>query len=134
MADDQAQRLRAALERLYTAVRSLGKCENGITLFEAKPTESDAALAAWWELNNAQKEAADALTQAHSNDPVICPECRGERRIKGSLCPRCSGCAQIKSSELRADETAPFKAHAPAGEAGTADPEGLANTNGIGDP
>lgn len=40
---------------------------------------------------------------------VICPDCRGERRIKGMLCERCGGSAQIARTQLRPDEAAPFE-------------------------
>lgn len=40
---------------------------------------------------------------------VICPKCRGERRIKGLLCDRCSGNAQISRADLAHDETALFE-------------------------
>lgn len=40
---------------------------------------------------------------------AICPDCRGERRIKGRLCKRCKGDAQIPRNQLRVGETAPFE-------------------------
>ena len=44
------------------------------------------------------------------SDDVICPQCRGERRIRGKLCPRCNGAAQIPRASLRQGEEAPFEA------------------------
>jgi hypothetical protein len=51
----------AALSRLHCAVKGLSKIEDGITLFEASPTKSDGAGAAWTELDRAQKDASAAL-------------------------------------------------------------------------
>lgn len=61
--------------------------------------------------NNALARARRAVAKAGApSGPVICPECRGERRgSDGRLCGRCSGNAQIDRSKLRAGECAPFE-------------------------
>jgi hypothetical protein len=50
-------------------------------------------------------------------EPVICPDCKGERRIKGALCRRCNGTAQIRRCELLTTESAPFETEDQAAEA-----------------
>jgi hypothetical protein len=50
-----------------------------------------------------------ALGPVSDPSPAICPECRGERRVKGHLCPRCGGCAQIPRSALRSGEVGAFE-------------------------
>lgn len=42
-------------------------------------------------------------------EDVICPECKGERRVNGHLCVRCNGDAQIRRHHLRPGEQAPFE-------------------------
>ena len=57
-----------------------------------------------------EKIAGPGIVEAFDRQPVICPECRGERRGEdGALCKRCGGNAQIKRSDLRRDEVAPFQ-------------------------
>jgi|SRR5713101_9767075 len=52
----------------------------------------------------------ERLVALSADSPVICPQCRGERRVNGHLCSRCNGNAQIRRTSLREDEQAPFEA------------------------
>lgn len=52
----------------------------------------------------------DRLAALVRPDPVICPECKGERRgADGRLCKRCGGSAQFDRSKLQPGEIAPFE-------------------------
>ena len=86
-------RLRAALELAADYIKDL----DGGDQRSETGWKSDELLDVWLK------------TRAALGEPVICPDCKGERRIRGALCSRCKGTAQIARSELRPGERAPYE-------------------------
>lgn len=57
----------------------------------------------------ALNEPGNAAPAPAVSGDVVCPACKGERRLAGHLCGRCNGTAQIPRSQLREGEAAPFE-------------------------
>jgi hypothetical protein len=56
----------------------------------------------------AAQRLMEVIAELEKVETVICPDCRGERRVGGSLCKRCGGNAMISKSQLAPGEKGAF--------------------------
>jgi hypothetical protein len=67
-AENDRDTFRRALLQLHRAIRALGATHGTRTFFECSPLESRECFEAWFELNEAQAQAADVLPSREQDE------------------------------------------------------------------